>query len=224
MLYSASIHLLLGLGTVGDMLYKNSTSMYHWPCEGSAPWTIRERLWLISAMVYLIVSAVTAIPILVLACLHTKFITRNLTTNERLTAANPNPFDDGCFRNWLHIWCHPERVLARGEDVFQTATTGGDEDNDSDGDNVPEHSPIVRAISRLQSYPFLSADTTPSGPGSPSTARTARREAMIEEVRRLDEEVSSRTTGAGSSSAGSSVLNFGVGPEVSQNSATADAA
>lgn len=223
MLYSVSIHILVGLGTVCDMLYKNSASMYDWPGEGCAPWTIRERLWVISAVVYLTVSAVTAMPVLVLAFFHTAFMTRNVTTNERLTTATPNPFDDGCLRNWVHIWCHPERVLARGEDVFQvqTATTGSDEDNDSDGNDVPERSPIVRAISRLQSYPFL-AD---SEPGSDSTARASRRQAMVEEVRRLDEEVSSRTTGAGSSSAGSSVLlNFGMGPEVSQNNAAADAA
>ncbi|CAK0823862.1 unnamed protein product [Prorocentrum cordatum] len=155
MLYSASIHLLLDLGTVSIMLYKNSSSVYDWPCEGSAPWTVSERLWVCLAVVYLIVSTVTLMPMLALARHHTVLISRSLTTNEHLTAQTPNPFDDGCLRNWWLIWCHPERVLARGEDVFQTATPGNDEDSDPDGSSTGGSPSIVRAISRLQSYPFL---------------------------------------------------------------------
>lgn len=58
--------------------------------------------------------------LLTLAIYHTVIITQNRTTNEHIKNYwKENPFDFGALRNCWQIWCHPERVLALGNDQIE---------------------------------------------------------------------------------------------------------
>jgi len=42
-----------------------------------------------------------------LSWLHTQLACANLTTNQHLKTAGPNPFNQGLFRNLAHFYCGP---------------------------------------------------------------------------------------------------------------------
>jgi len=61
------------------------------------------------------------IAVLLLSIYHTVISLQNLTTNEKVKTyyTKDNPFDFGGFLNCRQIYCHPELVLAEGEDRIE---------------------------------------------------------------------------------------------------------
>lgn len=79
--------------------------------------TIWEEPWLVAFLFYCVF---LFLAVLLLSIYHTVISLQNLTTNEHVkNYYRDNPFDFGGVRNCWQIYCHPERVLAEGEDVIQ---------------------------------------------------------------------------------------------------------
>merc|ERR1712137_102132 len=70
-------------------------------------------------IVFLLYSVVLMFALLVLSLYHAVISAMNLTTNEHVNCYyKDNPFDFGTLNNCFQVYCHPERVMARGADKF----------------------------------------------------------------------------------------------------------
>lgn len=71
-------------------------------------------------IVFLFYCLFLMVAVLLLSIYHTVISLQNLTTNEHVrNYYKENPFDFGGFLNCRQIYCHPELVLAEGEDKIE---------------------------------------------------------------------------------------------------------
>merc|ERR1712060_269720 len=71
-------------------------------------------------ILFLLYCIVMNLAVLLLSVYHTVISIQNLTTNEHVkNYYRDNPFDFGGFRNCRQIYCHPELVLAEGDDCIE---------------------------------------------------------------------------------------------------------
>jgi palmitoyltransferase ZDHHC9/14/18 len=82
-----------------------------WICAvGNAPFLLFFAIYCLFLMV----------AVLLLSIYHSVISYQNLTTNEHVkNYYRENPFDFGGANNLWQIYCHPERVLAEGNDTIE---------------------------------------------------------------------------------------------------------
>merc|ERR1712137_300972 len=72
-------------------------------------------------VLFLLYCILVVLAMLLLSIYHTVVSLLNLTTNEHVKNYyyKVNPFDFGSLRNCRQVYCHPELVLAEGEDKIE---------------------------------------------------------------------------------------------------------
>eukprot|EP00429_Kryptoperidinium_foliaceum_P068608 CAMPEP_0176059744 /NCGR_PEP_ID=MMETSP0120_2-20121206/29774_1 /TAXON_ID=160619 /ORGANISM="Kryptoperidinium foliaceum, Strain CCMP 1326" /LENGTH=352 /DNA_ID=CAMNT_0017393281 /DNA_START=55 /DNA_END=1109 /DNA_ORIENTATION=+ len=118
LIYCATIFLIECIYVAFRILHNLSLDIYG-PGVDTFEWfcTLGEEPTLVGFLMYCMVLVVA---VLLLSIYHTVIVLQNLTTNEHVrNYYKENPFDFGPPRNCWQIYCHPERVLAEGDDRLQ---------------------------------------------------------------------------------------------------------
>jgi len=123
LIYSATLFLILTIYEICVRLYNEIKAVTP---EGWGP-----RLGMISkdsiTCVFLLYCLFLLFAVALLSIYHTVIVSQNLTTNEHVKHYyRDNPFDFGILANWSQIWCHPQRVLAKGPQEFEVDTEAFD--------------------------------------------------------------------------------------------------
>mmetsp|Transcript_104304 Transcript_104304/g.294795 ORF Transcript_104304/g.294795 Transcript_104304/m.294795 type:complete len:341 (-) Transcript_104304:22-1044(-) len=119
LIYSATIFLLVCICVVSHIIIKRTQERFGDSAD-FIDWimTVGREPVLFAFLIYCIF-LMTAV--LLLSIYHTVISLQNLTTNEHVKNyyTKDNPFDFGYFLNCRQIYCHPELVLAEGEDRIE---------------------------------------------------------------------------------------------------------
>jgi len=118
LIYSATLFLAQCIYVVFCIFDKKTVEDYG-PDSDFFDWvvTVWEHPTLI---VFLIYCLFLMAAVLLLSIYHTVISLQNLTTNEHVkNYYKDNPFDFGSFLNCRQIYCHPELVLAEGQDEIE---------------------------------------------------------------------------------------------------------
>lgn len=118
LIYSATLF-LTGCISVVFCIFDEKTHQEYGDNADFVNWlyVVCEEPKLIGFLLYCIFLFVA---VLLLSIYHTVISAQNLTTNEHVkNYYKDNPFDFGGFRNCRQIYCHPELVLAEGDDCIE---------------------------------------------------------------------------------------------------------
>merc|ERR1711953_885746 len=122
LVYSATIFLAQTIYTVVGIL-NVAAHETHGPHTPAVGWL--STLWMEPMLVLLILYCIfVLVAMLPLSIYHTGISLQNLTTNEHVkNYYKDNPFDFGPLANCYQLYCHPERVLAKGKDMLEADYT-----------------------------------------------------------------------------------------------------
>merc|ERR1712050_690534 len=111
---------MMCMDTVFDVFEKRTEDQY------GVDWSFVD--WLLTLcnslllVVFLFYLLILLLAVLLLTVYHTMITIQNLTTNEHVKFYyKTNPFDFGPLANCWQVHCHPERVLAEGDDRIEVS-------------------------------------------------------------------------------------------------------